>query len=300
MLSALDVALVVGAVAIVAVAAIAALRRSQRPGKVAAVAAGKGLSYSSGDPFSSTSIAFALFCEGDGREVLNVVWAEGGAGASAGRPSPTHVFDYGFYRIHRDRYGREVKSWHWFTCAMAEPGGTFPTLRVQDMTVVGKVLEHFGGEPITFESEEFNETFRVTSEDRRFASALIDPRMMEFLLQTKGAVSFETRGRYVLLASHQLAPDELPILLGLADEFVRRIPTVVWDLYPKAVPGSDPDRVPPLPPMPPPPEPRLEDGPDAAWDPTPGVDYDLDGHPVTPAAHEDPWHDRPLPPHPSH
>ena len=296
--NAIDVALLVGAVVIVLVAAIAGLRRSQRPGKVAAIAAAKGLSYSSGDPFGSTAVAFPLFCEGDGREVLNVVWLERGTGQ--GQPSPTHVFDYGFYRVHRDRYGREVKSWHWFTCAMAEPGGTFPALRVQDMTVVGKVLEHLGGEPITFESEEFNETFRVTSDDRRFASALIDPRMMEFLLQTKGAVDFETRGRYVLLSSHQLAPDELPILLGLADEFVRRIPAVVWNLYPKAVPGSDPDRVPPVPPVPLvplAPEAPLEDGPDAAWDPTPGVDYDLDGHSVTPAAHEDPWHDHPLPPH---
>jgi len=34
---------------------------------------------------------------------------------------------------------------------------------------------------------------------------------------------------------------------------------------------------------------------DDSWDPTPGVDHDLDGHPVDPAV-EDPWHDRPVPP----
>ncbi len=220
------------------------------------------------------------------------MWLDGDAPND--HASPTHVFDYGFYRIDRDRYGREQERWQWFSCAMAQPDGSFPKLRVTHAGLVGEVLDRLAGDPIHFESEEFNNTFRVTCDDRRFASALIDPQMMQFLLETKGAVDFETMGRFVLLTSHQVAPDEMPILLGLADQFVKRIPAAVWALYPKAVPANDPISTVPQP------GPDAILGPDAdpadPWDPTPGVDYDLDGHPVTQTAHEDPWHDHPLPP----
>jgi hypothetical protein len=294
--AAIDALLVLGALTIVGFGALKAFRRNQRLSQIPAVAAAKGLRFSGVDPFGSTEVAFKLFREGDGRRIESVMWLDGDAPDE--HAAPAHVFDYGFYRAYRDRYGRERQTWQWFTCAMAEPGGSFPQLRVTHSGVVGEVLDRLAGDPIHFESEEFNDTFRVTCDDRRFASALIDPQMMQFLLETKGAVDFETMGRFVLLTSHQVAPDEMPILLGLADEFVKRIPAAVWALYPKTVPANDP--------MPSVPQP----GPDAvlardrgdtdadpadAWDPTPGVDYDLDGHPVGPAAHEDPWHDHPLP-----
>ena len=295
---AIDALLVLGAVAIVGFGALQAFRRNERLSQIPAVAAAKGLRFSAVDPFGSTEVAFTLFREGDGRRIESVVWLDGDA--TSAQATPTHVFDYGFYRTHRDKYGRERQSWQWFTCAMAEPDGSFPQLRIAHGGVVGDVLDRLAGDPIHFESEEFNDTFRVTCDDRRFASALIDPQMMQFLLETKGAVSFETMGRFVLLTSHQIAPDEMPILLGLADQFVKRIPAAVWELYPKTVPANDPT---PLEPQPGP-DAILGDGqrdtdPEDAWDPTPGVDYDLDGHPIAPTAvHEDPWHDHPLPPHP--
>ena len=101
---------------------------------------------------------------------------------------------------------------------MQSPGRVVPTF-ITHSGVVGEVIDRLAGDPIHFESEEFNDTFRVTCDDRRFASALIDPQMMQFLLETKGAVDFETMGRWVLLISHQVPPDEMPILLGLADQF---------------------------------------------------------------------------------
>jgi len=289
----LDVALLLAVLGVLGWRALKSVRRAARHDEVPAVAAAKGLEYAAADSFGSLGVAFPLFREGDGRQIENVMWRDGDLADE--HAAPTHVFDYGFYRVHRDRYGRETQSWHWFTCALAQPNGSFPTLRVVDKTVVGDVLDHLEGEPITYESEEFNQTFRVTCDDRRFASAFIDPRMMELLLETKGAVGVETMGRFVLLVSHQVPPDEMPILLGLADELVERIPGAVWELYPKTAPAADAETAPPPSPLPPPAS--LDDRDPDAWDPTPGVDYDLDGHPVAPAAHEDPWHDRPLPPH---
>ncbi len=257
--------LLVGALVVVGAGAYAGLRRNHRRTQIPEIAAQKGLQFSEVDQFGSTEVAFPLFREGDGRKVESVMWLDGDTAEPGG--SPSRVFDYGFYRIHHDRSGREVQSWHWFTCAMAQPGGAFPELRIMHQGVVGETLDRLTGEPIRFESEEFNDTFRVTCDDRRFASALIDPQMMQFLLETKGAVGVETMGRFVLLISHQIPADEMPILLGLADQFVKHIPAAVWELYPRPEPGA-----------------------------TPGVDYDLDGHPVAPHT-EDPWHDHPVRPH---
>ena len=139
--------------------------------------------------------------------------------------------------------GSTYEEWHWFSCAMAQPDGSWPPLQIQHRRLVDKALELVGGDPIHFESEEFNETFHVTCDDRRFASALIDPQMMQFLLETKGMVSFATMGRFVLVTSPQVAPDEMPILLGLVDEFVRRIPAAVWELYPETAPDGPPEPV---------------------------------------------------------
>jgi hypothetical protein len=279
-------------VVVLAAGAYAGLKRNARRAAIPEIAAGKGLRFSETDQFGSTTVAFPLFREGDGRAVESVMWLDGDTKVDGGMP--THVFDYGFYRIHHDRSGNETKSWHWFSCAMTQVAASLPELRVAHKDVVGEVLEHLGGEPITFESSEFDDTFRVTSPDRRFATAFIDAQMMQLLLETKGALALETRGRFVLLAGTQVKPDELPILLGVTDELVRRIPAAVYALYPPVGPSPD-DPVPPAAgPVGPAPVDDASD-PDA-WDPTPGVDYDLDGHPVTPHT-EDPWHDHAVRPH---
>ncbi len=273
------------------------LRVQAREAQIPAVAASKGLHYAQEDPFDSKVVAFSLFTQGDGSRIENVMWSGADSGSDG---TQARVFDFGWYQERHDRSGRTYEEWHWSSCAMAQPGGSWPKLQIQHLRLVDKAFELVAGDPIHFESEEFNQTFRVTCEDRRFASALIDPQMMQFLLETKGMVSFATLGRFVLVAGPQVAPDEMPILLGLADEFVHRIPSAAWALYPKAAPGS----------------PALDslaaaarsgvspavaaaaaqpDDPDA-WDPTPGVDYDLDGHPVEPQP-EDPWHDHALRPH---
>src|SRR6185312_2285364 len=138
---------------------------------------------------------------------------------------------------------------------------------------------------------------------RRFASALINPLMMDFLLSTKGEITFETKGRFLLLSTHRIDPVEMPALLNLADEFVRRVPPAVRELYETFPDGAGTDTFP----LPGAAAGSIGPGSggwmgsgdrtrslldqDDSWDPTPGVDHDLDGHPVDPAV-EDPWHDR--------
>ena len=272
------------------------LKTQAREDQIPVMAAAKGLHYAEDDPFSSKVLAFDLFHRGDGSRLEHVVWSDQDVGnvtnGAEGAPkTQARVFDFGWYKIHHNRDGGTYEEWHWSSCALAQPDGSWPPMQIQHRRMVDKALELVGGDPIHFESEEFNDTFHVTCADRRFASALIDPQMMQFLLETKGMVSFATMGRFVLVASPQVAPDEMPILLGLADEFVRRIPAAAWELYPKLAPAAPAD------PAPSPVAAGMgETDPDDAWDPTPGVDYDLDGHPVS-AQTEDPWHDHPVRPH---
>jgi hypothetical protein len=290
----IDAAVVIVVIGFGAAGAIRRLRATQRDHQMPAVAASKGLRFSVDDPFDSLIIDFELFHRGDGRRIENVMWSDADHGPGA---SQARSFDYGYFDVHHDKSGREVDDWQWFSCAMAEPDGSWPPLHIQRERLRDRALDVVKGDPIQFESEEFNQTFRVTCDDRRLASALVDPQMMQFLLQTKGLVDFVTTGRFVLLISHQLPPDEMPILAGLADEFIRRLPPVVWELYPKVAPAAAPVADPS--PAPGPDGVRGSDSstdPDEAWDPTPGVDYDLDGHPATTAT-EDPWHDHPLRPH---
>ncbi len=260
-----------------------------REAQIPVMAAARGLHFAKDDPFNSKVVAFSLFQRGDGSRLENVVWSESDTGPAG---TQARAFDFGWYQVRHNRNGGTYEEWHWSTCALAEPDATLPDLQVQRRSMADRALELVGGDPIHFESEEFNETFHVSCEDRRFASALIDPQMMQFLLRTKGLVSFATKGRFVLATAPQVAPDEMPILLGLVGEFAHRIPPAVWELYPKVAPDSSGSAA---------------DGgwkvgtaaqadPADAWDPTPGVDYDLDGHPVHGEV-EDPWHDHPLRPH---
>lgn len=63
-------------------------------------------------------------------------------------------------------------------------GGRVPGLKVRRENFGDRLAAMAGFEDIDFESAEFSRRFHVSSPDRRFAYNLIDPRMIEFLLDT--------------------------------------------------------------------------------------------------------------------
>jgi len=93
------------------------------------------------------------------------------------------------------------------------------------------------GVGIDFESNEFNRRFRVEARDPRFAYKLVDARMMEWLLGAPGRYSYEVHGRWVLVHSRLLPPEQLPVLLRAGKEFVDRIPRLVWAEYGTTTPS---------------------------------------------------------------
>src|SRR5436190_1965055 len=230
-------------IVVLAMGGITAARRAQRGRDAATIAAGAGLRFESLDPFDCTRIAFQLFRKGDGREATNLMWRDTDDGHMY------RVFDFAYYEEHRDEYGRVTKTYHRWSCALALVGSAWPDITIGRGGVLDKMVNAITGSKIDFESEEFNRLFSVHCTDRRFASALLDPQMLEFLLRTQGELSFELKGRWLLVWSDPVPPKYMPGLLRVAEQFVQHIPKVVWDLYPSTfvddegrplAPGDDP------------------------------------------------------------
>ena len=277
---------------------ISALLRAKRAAQIPGIAARAGLEYAETDPFNCTRVGFHLFTKGDGRGAENVMWREPGDG------HVYRVFDYWFYDEHRSESGEPQRTYHRSSCAMALVGSAWPDITIVREGLVEKMLAKVAGGDIDFESEEFNRLFAVRCQDRRFASALIDAQMLEFLLSTQGALNFEVKGRWLLIWRDPVAPKLMPGLLGVAQRFVEHIPPVVWDLYPSTFVDEDGK---PLPPGDDPldrmeaelalakyrrehddPFDVLEDSPFEALERRDGVEHDLDGN-VLPKVQEDPW-----------
>ncbi|ONI73815.1 hypothetical protein BWI15_10370 [Kribbella sp. ALI-6-A] len=96
-------------------------------------------------------------------------------------------------------------------------------VRMPELTVAGRGF----GRGISFESEAFNERFKVTSPSTKFAYDVIHPRQMEFLIATSPA-PFRIAGDWVWFApgTHD------PALVAHSSHFIRHflagIPRFVW------------------------------------------------------------------------
>jgi hypothetical protein len=115
--------------------------------------------------------------------------------------------------------------------------------------------------------------------------ALIDPRMMEHLLVTRGRVEYGLKGRWVLLSCDRVKPSLMPALMKLADGFVEHIPSVVWDLFPTPFVDDEGNPLPAVDELPLP-------VPEEARHPKSGPQYDLDGN-IVPEVEQDPWGEKP-------
>jgi hypothetical protein len=73
-----------------------------------------------------------------------------------------------------------------------------PDLNIHREGLLDKLTEAIGFADIDFESAEFSRKYCVKSPDRRFAYALIHPRMIEFMLQV-AAPAIRIHDRHVLL-----------------------------------------------------------------------------------------------------
>ena len=87
-----------------------------------------------------------------------------------------------------------------------------------------------GFEDINFESEEFSRAFFVKCPEKKFAYDVIDPRMMQFLLDTRPHTLWIKHGNLcVSNGSGQWNPEEFEAQIKVATSFLDRWPRHVQD-----------------------------------------------------------------------
>lgn len=223
--------IVAGVVIAIAVFAVQQWLAQRRRDAVATLAASLGLAYTSGDTQGLEDLPFELFHQGDDQGVENVVWGE-----RAGRR--VWLCDFWYYDETTDAKGNRSRQYHRFTCGIASVPATLPRCTIRPEGFLSRLADIVGLDDIELESEEFNRAFNVTTDDRRFAFALVDQPMMAWLLDTANGCRYETSGPLLLCATKRRDPAEWPWALEQLESFCGRIPSVVQSLYPP--PGSPP------------------------------------------------------------
>lgn len=200
---------------------VAATKRRKR---MSEVAARHGLSFSAKDPFHMpATLPLAFFDRGHSRKVSNVMYGRTPEGRDL------RAFDYQY----TTGSGKNRRVYN-FSCGLISTGAAWPQLTLGPEGFFDRVMDVIGSAEIQFESEEFNRAWEVRSCDPRFASALIDPEMMLFLLEKAEGARVEVLGPWILFSGEQRDPESLPQAIASAEAFREGIPPVVWSLYPPA------------------------------------------------------------------
>jgi len=112
----------------------------------------------------------------------------------------------------------------YLSAVLADEPWLFPRTVIRPETAADRAAAAAGFEDIDFESHEFSRKFYVQGADRRFAYALVDPRMMEHLLARPGW-SVELDGGEVLVwDGNRWAPDRFEAALEFLAGFLDLVP----------------------------------------------------------------------------
>ena len=213
----LAAALVVGAIV-----AIGLLRVRPRRGAFEDEARRLELGFSAKDPFGLLDEPFALmrWSRRAYGKLDNVLWG-------AWRGLQVRAFEYEYSAGEDDR--------RTFSCAMVAIPGGWPTLVIRPESLATRLADAAVPD-VAFESEAFDRTFSVRCDDRRFASAFVDARMMAWLLSLEPPWGFEIDGPWILGYRDRVQPWEVEGILETMATFMDRIPRVVASMFPEALP----------------------------------------------------------------
>jgi hypothetical protein len=201
------------------------LRAKRRREGFAALAAGRGWTYTEQDQTLLDRFAGAPFGEGEDREASNVL-----RGTSDGRPFV--VFDYRYVTTSTttdaEGHTRTERHTHPFSVVAVNAGAVMPALSVTPEGMFSRFYGRLTNSDIELESEDFNRAFRVTCPNRRFASDVLHPRMMELVLQwPEMAWRFDADSLLAVRdGSHDIP--EIDAKLAALDAILDTVPDFVW------------------------------------------------------------------------
>ena len=191
----------------------------------AAAAAERGWSYAAEDPRWVDHFAGAPFGQGHNRSAKNVLTGTRGE-------RDIVAFDYRYYTTETstDSEGRTTtrEVAHPHAVVAVHTSVAFPELAVSPEGFFSRMAGRITGRDIELESEQFNRAFTVHCPDRKFASDVLHPRHMEYLL-TRPEVAFRFTGPWVLSSEPgQFELSELDARLDHVSTVIDQIPDFIW------------------------------------------------------------------------
>jgi len=201
-------------------------QRQARVRGVAALAQRIGFAYSQRDPNGIAQMPFALFRLGHGQKAELVI-------SGVHNNLPLQIFDYEYYVE-----GNRSRDYHRFTCAILTIPAACPPLRLSRENVLTRLGDHLTHHDVKLEYDDFNRRFVVNCEEQKFAFALLDGQMMEWLLAADSGDPLarfdrvEIIGPWVLLAHTRIPPASWLNLGTWLDTFHSHIPPIVYSTFP--------------------------------------------------------------------
>jgi hypothetical protein len=162
------------------------------------------------------------FDRGDRRRARNVI-----RGNECGRDFV--AFDYSYQTHTTDTNGnRSTKTHHYAVYVVSLPA-YLPTLEVCPEGILGKFADAVGlTSDIDLESEDFNRRFTVRAENRKFATDVLSPRTMQYLLTAPAAAWRITGSSMVRWNAGRLDPADIVVATSVLDQVADGIPAFVW------------------------------------------------------------------------
>lgn len=120
-----------------------------------------------------------------------------------------------------------------FQVTLVELPVNLPRLELIPESLIQRVAKTVGAMDIDFESADFNRTWRVRATDRKYAHDVLDPRMLERLIQPDavGAMIRIEGGAVMTWQAGRAGLDGLAVRLGVLAAIARRIPDHVLREY---------------------------------------------------------------------
>jgi len=207
------------AIAVVAVV-FSYLAAKKRREELAAFAASRGWRYEVEQPLLVDRFGGPPFGLGFGRRAYNVLY-----GSHDGRDLVS--FDYEYKTRTSD--GKQTTTHvHRFSVLGLSMGLVMPPMSVDPENFLDRFVGRLSGNDIDLESEEFNRAFTVSCPDRKFASDVLHPQMMEYLLQHRQlGWRFESDSMLVI-ATGARTPAQIDATIAVMDGITDRVPEFVW------------------------------------------------------------------------
>jgi hypothetical protein len=166
-----------------------------------------------GDPFG----------KGHGRDAHHILRGEH-------RGRQILVFEYSYKETHGSGDNRRTETYHHTVASVYMPAPK-PMLQVGREGLGRKLLGFVGVRDLQLESEQFNETFHIKTENDKFAYDILHPRMMEWMLADERALDngfrFE-RGDLMMWDEEKIDVAKVDRMLDYLCDILDQVPSFVW------------------------------------------------------------------------